>query len=107
MSKEEAMLVLMDRTLKYFAMAGLIIVVGFGLLFLIGYIIDFMEKRVKMKLSRRILVYLLKNERENLAHNIMSVEINQDIIPQANKLHDKYLKDRKAIQETIEYLTDL
>ena len=37
----------------------------------------------------------------------MSVEINQDIIPQANDLHDKYLKDRKNIQETIEYLTDL
>ena len=87
--------------------AGLIIVVGFGLLFLIGYIIDFMEKRVKMKLSRRILVYLLEKEREILAHNIMSVEINQDIIPKANNLHDKYLKGRKAVQETIEYLTNL
>lgn len=107
MSKEEAVLTLMDRTLKYFAIAGLVIVVGFSLLFLIGYIIDFMEKRVKMKLSRRILVYLLKKERESLAHNIMSVEINQDIIPRANDLHDKYLKDRKNIQETIEYLTDL
>ena len=107
MSKEEAVLTLMDRTLKYFVTAGLVIVVGFGLLFLIGYIIDFMEKRVKMKLSRRILVYLLKKERESLAHNIMSVEINQDIIPRANDLNDKYLKDRKIIQETIEYLTDL
>lgn len=47
MSKEEAILVLMDRTLKYFVTAGLIVVVGFGLLFLIGYIIDFVEKRVK------------------------------------------------------------
>lgn len=47
MTKEEAILVLMDRTLKYFVTAGLIIVVGFGLLFLIGYIIDFVEKRVK------------------------------------------------------------
>ena len=47
MSKEEAILVLMDRTLKYFVTAGLIIVVSFGLLFLIGYIIDFVEKRVK------------------------------------------------------------
>jgi len=46
-SKEEAILVLMDRTLKYFVTAGLIVVVGFGLLFLIGYIIDFVEKRVK------------------------------------------------------------
>ena len=107
MSKEEAVLTLMDRTLKYFVTAGLIIVVGFGLLFLIGYITDFVEKRVKMKLSRRILVYLLRKERESLAHNIMSVEINQDIIPKANDLHDKYLKDRKAVQETIEYLTDL
>ena len=106
MSKEEAVLIFMDRTLIYFVTAGLIIVVGFGLLFLIGYIIDFMEKRVKMKLSRRILVHLLKRERESLAHNIMSAEINQDIIPQANDLHDKYLKDRKAVQETIEYLTD-
>lgn len=105
MSKEEAILVLMDRTLKYFAVAGLIIVVGFGLLFLIGYIINLIEKRVKMKMSRRILVYLLKKERESLAHNIMSVEINQDIIPRANELHDKYSKDRKAVQETIEYLT--
>ena len=47
MSKEEAILVLMDRTLKYFVTAGLIIAVGFGLLFLIGYIIDFVEKRVE------------------------------------------------------------
>ena len=47
MSKDEAILVLMDRALKYFVTAGLIIVVGFGLLFLIGYIIDFVEKRVK------------------------------------------------------------
>ena len=107
MSKEEAVLTLMDRTLKYFVTVGLIVGVGFGLLFLIAYIIDFVEKRVKMKLSRRILVYLLKKERESLAHNIMSVEINQDIIPKANNLHDKYLKDRKAVQETIEYLTDL
>lgn len=37
----------------------------------------------------------------------MSVEINQDIIPRANDLHDKYLKDRKIIQEAIEYLADL
>ena len=95
MSKEEAVFVLMDRTLKFFMTVGLIIVVGFGLLFLIAYVIDFIEKRVKPKLSRRILVYLLKKERESLAHNIMSVEINQDIIPQANDLHDKYLKDRK------------
>ena len=107
MSKADAVLTLMDRTLKYLVNAGLIIVIGFGLLFLIGYIIDFMEKRVKMKLSRRILVYLLKKERQSLAHNIMSVEINQDIIPRANDLHDKYLKDRKIIQETIEYLTEL
>ena len=50
---------------------------------------------------------MMKKERESLAHNIMSVEINQNIIPRANDLHDKYLKDRKAVQETIEYLTDL
>ena len=106
MSKEEAILIFMDRTLIYFVTAGLIFVVGFGLLFLIGYIIDFMEKRAKMKLSRRIIVYLLKKERESLDHNIMSVEINQDIIPKANNLHDEYLKDRKAVQETIEYLTN-
>ena len=37
----------MDRALKYFVSAGLIIVAGFGLLFLIGYIIDFVEKRVE------------------------------------------------------------
>lgn len=37
----------------------------------------------------------------------MSVEINQDIIPRANDLYDKYLKDRKIIQEAIEYLADL
>lgn len=107
MNKEEAILVLIDRTLKYSVTAGLIIVIGFGLLFSIGYIIDVMEKRVKMKLSRRILVYLLKKERESLTHNIMSAEINQDIIPRANDLHDKYLKDRKIIQEAIEYLTNL
>ena len=100
MSKEEAVLTLMDRTLKYFVTAGLIIVVGFGLLFLIAYVIDFVEKKVKIQ--RWILVCLLKKERENLAHNIMSVEINQDIIPKANNLHDKYLKDRKAVQETID-----
>ena len=55
-----------------------------------------------MKLSRMILVHLLKKERESLAHNIMNAEINQD-----NDLHDKYLKDRTIIQEAIEYLTDL
>ena len=49
MSKEEAILVLMDRTLKYFVTAGLIIVVGFGLLFLIGYIIDVVKKRKDTK----------------------------------------------------------
>ncbi len=45
MSKEEAVLTLMDRTLKYFVTAALIIVVGFGLLFLIGYIIDVVKKK--------------------------------------------------------------
>lgn len=49
MSKEEAVLTLMDRTLKYFVTAGLIIVVGFGLLFLIGYIIDVVKKRKETK----------------------------------------------------------
>ena len=49
LSKEEAVLTLMDRTLKYFVTAGLIIVVGFGLLFLIGYIIDVVKKRKETK----------------------------------------------------------
>lgn len=106
MSKTEAVLTLMGSALKNLVTIGLIIAIGFGLLFFIAYVIVFMEKRVKPKLSRKILVYLLKKERESLAHNIMSVEFNQDIIPQANDLHDKYLKDRKSIQETIEYLTD-
>lgn len=45
MSKEEAVLTLMDRTLKYFTTIGLVVGVGFGLLLLIGYIIHIMEKR--------------------------------------------------------------
>ena len=45
MSKEEAILTLMDRTLKYLTTIGLVLGVGFGLLFLIGYIIHIMEKR--------------------------------------------------------------
>lgn len=48
LSKEEAILTLMDRTLKYLTtigLVGLVLGVGFGLLFLIGYIIHIMEKR--------------------------------------------------------------
>jgi len=45
MSKEEAVLTLMDRTLKYFVKVGLVVGVGFGLLILIGYIIHILEKK--------------------------------------------------------------
>ena len=49
MSKEEAIFVLMDRTLKYFTSAALIVVISFGLLFLIAYIIDVVKKRKETK----------------------------------------------------------
>mgnify|MGYP001184928882 CR=1 FL=1 len=49
MNKEEAVFVLMDRTLKYFITAGIAVVVGFGLLLLIGYIIHVIEERKARK----------------------------------------------------------
>ena len=53
LSKEEAVFVLMDRTLKFFMTVGLIIVVGFGLLFLIAYVIDFIEKESKAETIKK------------------------------------------------------
>ena len=55
MSKADAVLTLMDRTLKYLMTAGLVIVVGFGLLFLIGYIIYFTEKSLKTRKNTEFL----------------------------------------------------
>ena len=45
MSKDEAVLVLLDRTQKYFISVILIAGIGFGLLFLISYIVDVIKKR--------------------------------------------------------------
>lgn len=45
MSKDEAILVLLDRTLRYFITVGLIAGIGFSLLFLIAYITHVVERK--------------------------------------------------------------
>lgn len=53
---------------------------------------------------KRLVVWYLNRELERIEHNIESLEINQDVIPEAQLFHNRYRDIKESLINIIEWL---
>lgn len=52
----------------------------------------------------KMVIYYLNRKRKQIDFSIISIEINQDLIENANEVHKQYFAKLKSIDNVIDYL---
>lgn len=52
----------------------------------------------------KMVIYYLNRKRKQIEFSIISIEINQDLIENANEVHKQYFAKLKSIDNVIDYL---
>lgn len=55
----------------------------------------------------KLVIHYLNKKREQIEFNVISIEINQDLIENANDVHDEWIDKLKSIDNVIDYLKEL
>lgn len=55
----------------------------------------------------KLVIHYLNKKRKQIEFSVISIEINQDLIENANEVHDEWVGKLKSIDNVIGYLKEL